>query len=143
MIVADLAGTLEVIATITLLIGAIGLGVTAFVWARNWRRRTAEETNPEEQIESYRHMLDEGLIEPQEFERIEARLHGAPSEAVRPAAGEASFCERPSPVATEPRTVSGADSSATSIRSGEPPRPTDVREGPPPADPPPSVPPSP
>jgi hypothetical protein len=78
MIVADLVRTLEVIATVTLLIGAIGLGVAGFVWARNWRRRIAEQTNPEEQIESYQHMLDEGLIEPQEFERIEARLREPP-----------------------------------------------------------------
>ena len=66
--------TLEVIVTVLLLAGAIGLGVAAFIWARNWRRRLDEEPTIEAQIESYRTMLNEGLIDDEEYDRIVAHL---------------------------------------------------------------------
>jgi hypothetical protein len=74
LVFADLAGTLEAIATAVLLVAAIGLGVAAFVWVRNWRQRLADDTNTEEQLASFQHMLDDGLIDPQEYERIAAQL---------------------------------------------------------------------
>jgi hypothetical protein len=83
-IVADLTASIEVVATAALLVGAVGLGVAAFVWVRNWRRGLAEEPTIEEQIESYRHMLDEGLIDDQEYDRIVAQLHEQPLEQPGP-----------------------------------------------------------
>ena len=75
---ADLASTLEVVAAATLMAAVVGLGITAFVWVRNWRRRLAEAATIDEQIASYQDMLDDGLIDPEEFERIQARLRQPP-----------------------------------------------------------------
>ncbi len=107
-IVAELdpAARVELVATALALVGLIGLGIAAFVWARNWWRRLAEDTTAEDPIETYRHMLDEGLIDQREFDRIEAQLAGRPELPV------------------------------TGIRSGTPPRSTDLRPGPPPPEPP-------
>jgi hypothetical protein len=94
LVFADQPSALEVIGTVVAFAGAIGLGVAVFVWMRNWRRRLAEEAAPEEPIETYQQMLDEGLIEAEEFERIAARLREKPNDsaagdspAAPPAAG--------------------------------------------------------
>src|SRR5207237_9380948 len=105
-IVADLGATLEVLATIALLAGLIGLGIGIFIWARRWRERTAHDQESENSIETYQHMLDEGLIDPAEFARIEAQFLGQPGV------------------------------SSTDIRSAPEPPSTDVRSGPPQAKPP-------
>jgi hypothetical protein len=116
-IVADLAATLEVLATIALLAGAIGLGIAVFIWARRWRDRIALDHEAENSIETYRDMLDDGLIDPAEFARIEARLDGQP-------------------------VLGGPGVSSTDMRSGQPQSPssgspsTDVRPGSPPPKPP-------
>jgi uncharacterized membrane protein YccC len=114
LVVADLASALEVIGAVALLATLIGLGVAVFVWARFWRQRPDEATT-EEQLESYQYMLDEGLIDPQEFERIRARLRQTPD-----AAG-ATLAPTPEPPPT----------GMTGIRAGQPPQPTDFRAGPP------------
>lgn len=80
-IVADLTVTIEVVATVLLTAGAIGLGVAVFVWARNWRRQQGEEPTIEAQIESYRHMLEQGLIDDDEYDRIVAQLQSPPGTA--------------------------------------------------------------
>src|SRR6516165_9991547 len=79
--IADLGPTLEVIGTVAALLAAIGAGVWAFVWMRNWRRQLAEEAISDEPIETYQQMLDDGLIDDQEFERIAARLQTGPTPA--------------------------------------------------------------
>ncbi len=114
-IVADLTATLGVIASVLLLAGVIGLGVAVFVWARKWRQRLGEEPTIEAQIESYRHMLNDGVIDDDEFDRIVAQLQGRPA------------------------------SPSTGIAPGLPPRPadrhsTDLRPGPAPPGPPPEPP---
>jgi uncharacterized membrane protein len=73
-ILADLTETLGVIATVLVFIGAVGLGVAAFVWARKWRQQLADEPTIEAQIESYRTMLEAGLIDDDEYDRIVAQL---------------------------------------------------------------------
>ena len=80
----DMTATFEVIATVLLLAGAVGLGVAVFVWARRWRQELAEEPTNEAQIESYRHMLDQGLIDDDEYDRIVAQLR--PRLPMQPAA---------------------------------------------------------
>jgi hypothetical protein len=77
-IVADLTATLGVIATILLFVGAVGLGIAVFMWVRKWRQGLAGEPTIEAQIESYRHMLDEGLIDDQEYDHIVAQLQSPP-----------------------------------------------------------------
>jgi hypothetical protein len=79
LVVADLAATLEVVGVVTLLVAALGVGVAVFVWARDWRRRIAEDSTTEEPIETYQNMLDQGLLDQQEFERIQARLGQPPA----------------------------------------------------------------
>jgi hypothetical protein len=101
-IVADLAQTVEIAIAAALLAVAIGLGIAVFTWARKWRQALADDSDREASIETYREMLDEGLIDPQEFERIQARLD-----------------ERP-------------DAPSAELRSGPPAQPTDRRPGPPP-----------
>jgi hypothetical protein len=80
----DKATTLEIIGVVAGFAAAIGAGVAVFVWARNWRRQLAEESTTEEPIETYQLMLDEGLIDPQEFDRIQARLHRPPDVPAEP-----------------------------------------------------------
>ena len=109
VVFADQPSALEVIGTVTALVAAIGLGVFVFAWMRNWRKRLAEESDPEEPVETYQQMLNEGLIDAAEFERIAGRLREKPQD-------------------TAP---SGAD---TGIRNGPPPG--DIAAGPPPAGPP-------
>jgi len=84
LVFAHLAKPLEVIGVVAAFAAAIGAGVSVFVWARNWRRRLAEETTTEEPIETYQHMLDEGLLDPQEFDRIQARLQRPPDVPTEP-----------------------------------------------------------
>jgi hypothetical protein len=79
LVVADLATTLEVVGVVTLFVAALGVGVAVFVWARDWRRRIAEDSTTEEPIETYQTMLDQGLLNQQEFERVVARLHQPPA----------------------------------------------------------------
>jgi hypothetical protein len=114
---ASLPPWIEVAFVVAAFVGAVGLGVAVFIWARNWRRRLAEEPITEDTIETYQQMLDEGFIDSEEFDRIQARLSRS-SEACR----------------SEPRP--------TGIRTGEPPRPTDVRGGLPNNTPPTTQPPS-
>ena len=104
--------TLEVIVTVLLLAGAIGLGVAVFVWTRNWRRQLNEEPTIETQIESYRTMLDEGVIDDDEYDRIVAQLEG------RSVAPETGIHPGPPPEGGTPE--------------GGTPRPTDFRPGLPP-----------
>jgi hypothetical protein len=87
MVFADLVLILETIATVAALVSLIGLGITTFVWVRKWRRRLAEEPDTEESIETYRNMLDEGILEAEEFDRIARRLRetsDAPAEPSSP-----------------------------------------------------------
>jgi hypothetical protein len=127
-IVADVTATVEVIATVLLTAGAIGLGVAVFVWVRGWRRRLDEEPTIEAHIESYRNMLHEGLIDQAEFERIQGRLEGradAPTTGIQPG---------PLPQPTQP-TQPTQPPQPTDLQPGLPPRPTDLRPGPQPTQP--------
>jgi hypothetical protein len=62
------------------LIGVIGLGVWAWLWVKRWRTEVAEEASrsPAQQLEHYQKMMDDGLLDPEEFARVKARLEGAP-----------------------------------------------------------------
>jgi len=84
LVFADTARTLEIIGAAAAFAAAVGAGVAVFVWARDWRRRLAEDTTTEEPIETYQLMLDEGLLDPQEFDRIQARLPRPPDVSAEP-----------------------------------------------------------
>jgi hypothetical protein len=92
------------------LIGLILLGLYVVV---RLRRRLAEQKQPTlpMRIEDYRALLERGLLEPQEFERIRDKL-------------EQKTASPPAP-ASAPASAPSAD--PTAIQSFEPPRPQDPR----------------
>ena len=62
---------------ITVLIGLMVLGSFAITRIRRWRAELNEDDNePTEAftLEHYQDLMDEGLLDPQEFERIKARM---------------------------------------------------------------------
>src|SRR3712207_3382576 len=74
-LVAQVSPQARLILTSLALVAVIGGGVFAIVWARRWREAAADDAPAEElTIEEYRKLLDEGLLDPEEFERIRARL---------------------------------------------------------------------
>ncbi len=52
----------------------VGGGISVILWARKWRQDLNEETTEEPSLEDYRELLDAGLLDPLEYERIRARL---------------------------------------------------------------------
>jgi tetrahydromethanopterin S-methyltransferase subunit G len=63
-----------------LLIGVIVLGIWVVARIRQWRVELLEEQDalPEElTLEHFQQLFDEGLLDPEEFERIKARLQAA------------------------------------------------------------------
>lgn len=60
-----------------ILLVLIALGGWMVSRFRNWREEEKSENLPrEQQAEQYRRMLEEGLLEPEEFERLHRRLLG-------------------------------------------------------------------
>ena len=57
-------------------LGVIGLGVWAFLRAKKWREELAQEDllAPQEQLDHYQQLVDDGLLDPQEFARIKEQL---------------------------------------------------------------------
>jgi hypothetical protein len=84
LVVANTAATLEIAGVVTLLVAALGAGVAVFIWACGWRRHNVEDSTTEEPIETFQHMLDQGLLDQQEFERIQARLNQPPAVPAAP-----------------------------------------------------------
>jgi hypothetical protein len=52
----------------------IGGGILAILWARSWRHSMTDGCAEEPTLEDYRKLLDAGILDPQEYERIRARL---------------------------------------------------------------------
>ena len=121
LVVADGAASLEVVAVVTVFVGAIALGVAVLIKARKLWRELADEPTTEDPIETYQYMLDEGIIDSQEFDRIVAQRRRAP--------------DAREPEARPPDTPSGLSGApSTEVQSGPPPRPIDLRAKPPSAD---------
>jgi len=59
-----------------LLIVSIVFGVWIVVRVRRWREELAEPPQPEDPLQSYEDMVDEGSLDPDEFARIKDRLEG-------------------------------------------------------------------
>ena len=69
------------------LIGVVGLGIWAIYLLKRWRDDTAQEAplSPQEQLDYYQKMADDGLLDPQEFARIKELMeHGPPATPPRP-----------------------------------------------------------
>ena len=58
------------------LLGVVGLGIWAIYKVKRWREEEAEQTplSPQQQIEHYQKLVDDGLLDPNEFAEIKARL---------------------------------------------------------------------
>ena len=80
-VVAQVVLQLEFLVWSAVVVGLIGLGVFAIYKARHWY--LGPEAEPEEAddpLEHYRQLMDDGQLDPQEFERIRAQLQ-TPTEA--------------------------------------------------------------
>lgn len=58
------------------LIGVVALGIWAIVKVKKWREEDAEVVGPTplEHLDHYQKMVDEGMLDPQELDRIKAQL---------------------------------------------------------------------
>lgn len=62
------------------LVGAVALGCWAIYRVKRWREETAQEEplSPQQQIDHYQQMVDDGLLDPNEFTQIKARMENPP-----------------------------------------------------------------
>ena|ERR1019366_5083585 len=58
------------------MLGVVALGAWAIYRVKCWREELAQEEPlaPQELLDHYQQMVDDGLLDPQEFARIKARL---------------------------------------------------------------------
>jgi hypothetical protein len=58
------------------MVGVVVLGLWAILKVKRWREEDVEidSLSPAEQIDRYQEMVDDGLLDPQEFARIKARM---------------------------------------------------------------------
>jgi hypothetical protein len=68
---------LELIWAAVGLLGAVLVGVIAIVWVDRWRKRSAMDAGgPSDELTHYRMLFEQGLLTPEEYERIRRRLEG-------------------------------------------------------------------
>ena len=76
------------------LLGVVGLGIWAIYKVKRWREEDAEHVplSPLQQIENYQKLVDDGLLDPEEFAQIKARLetraNAAPTHADNPSSNQ-------------------------------------------------------
>ena len=72
--------TLDLWLTVLALLAVVAIGMWAIGCIKRWRAEAGTETalTQEEQLEHYQKMVDDGLLQPQEFEVIKARMEAAP-----------------------------------------------------------------
>jgi hypothetical protein len=84
------APPLKLIGMYLLLAAVLVIGGVVIVWAaRRYRRPREEKLSPEEQLDRFRALKDQGELSPEEFERIRVALDrgppaGAPNEPPGP-----------------------------------------------------------
>lgn len=79
----------EFLWTLAALLGLILLGLGLIVWVNRWRRQAPATPAVEEQLASYRALLAEGLLTPEELARIEGVLKRPASPPAAPPAAPA------------------------------------------------------
>jgi hypothetical protein len=72
------------------LIGVLALGVWAIYRMKRWREEDALEAplSPDEQLQHYQKMVEDGLLDPQDFARIQARMQPKPAEPTPPSSNQ-------------------------------------------------------
>jgi hypothetical protein len=63
------------------LVGAVALGCWAIYRVKRWREETVQEDlpSPQQQLDHYQKMVDDGLLDPNEFARIKAHMEKPPA----------------------------------------------------------------
>jgi predicted transcriptional regulator len=76
--------------TVLALLALVAVGMWAFSRVKRWREEigTEPEVTPQEQLEHYQKMVDDGLLDPQEFAVIKARMEAAPTTPPQPVPGQ-------------------------------------------------------
>ena len=79
-------------------VGAVALGCWAIYRVKRWREETVQEErpSPQQQLDHYQQMVDDGLLDPIEFVKIKAQMEAAP----------APFPTNPPPDASQPPDTS-------------------------------------
>ena len=69
-------GALEFCLPGGVLVGLLALGFCVFLMIKRWRQETIEASmlSPQDQLDHFRKMVDEGLLDPEEFARIKAEM---------------------------------------------------------------------
>ncbi len=77
---AELRAELETFGLVLLTLALFGLGAWIIWWAKKWRDQMLEDVPCEISLDTYRQMMEDGEMEPEEFakiqERFEQRQHG-------------------------------------------------------------------
>jgi hypothetical protein len=69
------ATTLDIWLTVAALLAIVAFGIWAISRAKRWREETRQETaTPKEQLDHFQKMVDDGLLDAEEFARIKARM---------------------------------------------------------------------
>jgi hypothetical protein len=73
--------TLDLWLTVAALLAIVAIGTWAIKRVKRWREEAGNETavTPQEQLEKFQKMVDDGLLEPDEFARIKERMEAAPA----------------------------------------------------------------
>ncbi len=69
---------MEILLPTAVLVAALGAGLFAFAKVRRWRHESDsdDDSSPAAQLERYRQLAEEGELDPEELEAIEARIKG-------------------------------------------------------------------
>jgi hypothetical protein len=74
VLIAEFQWDFELIALAAVLAGMVAAGALAVYRVKRWRNESEEPATVEDQIEHYQSLVDEGELDPEEFDRIRARL---------------------------------------------------------------------
>ena len=84
LILAEIRVELETFGLVLLTLALFGLGGWLIWWAKKWRDQMLEDEPSEINLETYRQMMEDGEMAPEEFakirERFEQRQHGITAE---------------------------------------------------------------
>jgi hypothetical protein len=102
------------------LVGAVLVGVVVIVWVDRWRKRSNLQA-PADELGQYRGLFDQGLLSPEEYDRIRRRLEQR--------------TEAKPPDASAPPNATPADSASASAAPAQAPPVSPPLSNGPPADP--------
>ena len=69
-------GALEFCLPAGVLVGILALGFYVFLMIKRWRQESIEAStlSPQDQLDHFQKMVEEGLLDPEEFARIKAEM---------------------------------------------------------------------